>query len=230
MSTDLRPSTNAQRDTVALALDNHVTSPGADATLVMLDASLFAGPRAAYVEARERYERCFASARRTSSTADDASAAFDRDLRQFAASVRDEAGRATPRVVSALLGGVLPSTLLQKTDREKVTRTRRLLLHLPLRTELTYDADHAEALRASTDALEVATGADEEAERATLAAGAALRAAKNTFDDSYGRLLRAARAMLDQSTFLAVFPRFVGSDAGTAEVGTGAEGAGVVAT
>lgn len=86
----------------------------------------------------------------------------------------------------------------------------------------------AEALRVSTDALEAAMLLEEEADRALLGAGVAFTSAKSAFDTAYGKLMRAAKAMLDETTFRTVFPRFVTSDPASTETAVASETAGAV--
>lgn len=224
MTHRLTPRSHTERDEVAEALSAYVASADADTTLVALDTSLFASARAAYTRAREAHDGRVLELRAASEAAAAADADFDRELRLFAASVRDEAGRASPRVVSRMLGGALASELVKRPYREEVSRARTLLVHLSVRKDLDVDAARVEALRASTEALEVALMALEAAERGRLAAGMTLSKATTELDYAYSRLLRAARAMFPDSPALAVFPRFQRSGSSEA-VEAGAPGA-----
>jgi hypothetical protein len=209
MALSTRPRSHAERDQIVSALSTFRAFSGADPTILALDDALFVAERAAYVEARENWQRRSAAAREASGVADQADADFDRDLRLFAASVRDEAGKATPRVVSELLGGTLPGTLTGLPYREEVQRTQGLFERISVRSGLSYDSDRAAALRVSTATLDAATAADEDATRAQTAAGSTLVEAKAAFDRAYMRLVAASRAILEDASFLSIFPRFV---------------------
>ena len=206
MSTSNRARTNPERDQVAEIIDSYRASSSPEASFVTLDDALFASKRAAYLTARKCLQKCTGARASANAAADEV---FDRDLRFFASSIRDTSGRASPRVVSALLGGVLPSKLVTLSRREEVQRTTDLLTRLPERTDLVYDADYAAALETSTDALSVAQVAYEEADRAWLNACDALGTARDSFDEAYAKLLKASASMLDAGTFTSIFPRFV---------------------
>ncbi len=211
MAVRFRPGNHQQRDQVIQALTTLRASASANPTILTLDEVLFLEARSAFSAARESWLKRSAADREAGEVASAADADFNRDLRLFSATVRDEQGRATPRVVSELLGGILPSALLARSRREEVQRTRALLDRLPLRTGLTYDTARADALRATTEALDLAVTAHEEAHRALLSAGATLAEVKQTFDSAYMRLVSAAKAVLDEADFLSIFPRFVQS-------------------
>ena len=149
MSTSNRARTNPERDQVAEIIDSYRASSSPEASFVTLDDALFASKRAAYLTARKCLQKCTGARASANAAAAAADEVFDRDLRFFASSIRDTSGRASPRVVSALLGGVLPSKLVTLSRREEVQRTTDLLTRLPERTDLVYDADYAAALETS---------------------------------------------------------------------------------
>lgn len=209
MSTSHRARTNPERDQVVEVIDAYRASPSPDASFVALDDALFASKRAAYLAARRSMQKCAGAKTNANAAAAAADEAFDRDLRFFASSVRDSSGRAAPRVVSALLGGVLPSKLITLSRREEVQRTTDMLASLPERADLIYDANHAAALATSTDALNSAQLAYEEADLAWLTACDALGTARVGFDKAYAKLLKAGESMLEPGTFTSIFPRFV---------------------
>ena len=209
MSKQYSPSTNADRDQILQAILTTMTSPGVNDLLLTLYNNLLMADLDAYSAAREAWTKCKSAAREASDAARAADARFDRDMREFSATVRDAEGRATPSVVAELLGGMLPSEITTRSYREEVARATSLLAQLGQRKSLKYGAAHAEALRASTTALGVATSAKEEADRAMRAAGGVLTTTKVSFDRSYMKLVMAAKASVPKETFDAVFPCFV---------------------
>lgn len=209
MSVDYIPQNNPEREAVIQSIVSYLGSPTANPTFVAIESAVFATPRASYTAARERYDAALAAARSTSSVAESADGDFERDLRLFTSSIRDSAGRSAPRVVSDLLGGISASELVGRTWREKVQRVSALLRRLGDRVGLSYDLSRADALRLSTAALELATGDDDAADRELRVSGAALTAARDSFDRSYRALIRAARTMLEESTLMGIFPSFV---------------------
>lgn len=228
MSYRYRPQSHPERDAITAALTSYRASASADPTVLSLDDSFFKADRLAFVDARETWRKRSAAARDASDVADAADADFDRDLRLFTASVRDDAGRVTPRVVSEMLGGMLPSVLSTRPYREEVERARGLLDRLSARSGMAYDIERAAALETSTAALEVAAAADEEAERALRSAGTTLATTRDAFDRSYMRLVNAARVLLEEASFLKIFPRFQRSkasadDEDAADAGGGGE-------
>lgn len=228
MSYRFRPQSHSERDAITAALTTYRASTSADPSVLSLDDSFFKDDRLAFVEARETWRKRSAAARDASDVADAADADFDRDLRLFSASVRDEAGRVTPRVVSEMLGGMLPSVLSARPYREEVERARGLLDRLSVRSGIAYDAECATALETSTAALEVASAADEEAERALRSAGTILATTRDAFDRSYMKLVSAARILLDEASFLKIFPRFLKSKAAADDEDAGDAGDGSV--
>ena len=204
-----RARTNTERNQVADVINAYRASSSPDAAFVALDETLFASARADYLLARETWNQHDAARTSANLAAAAADACFERDLRLFAASVRDNAGHATPRVVSELLGGVLPSKLTRMSRRDGLKCAAALLDRLPQRTDLSYNTAHAEALKSSAEVLNAAVLTYEECDRAYLNAGDALSTARDAFDDAYARLLRAATSLLDTTTFTLIFPRFV---------------------
>ena len=213
MSVTYRPRTQAERDSVIAAVDAYIASADADPELVALDTRFFSTARAAYSAALETHQSLSAAAREASDAADSADADFDRDLRLFVATVRDRAGHLATSSVTELLGGILPSVLSKSRYREEVTKAQGLLMGLPKRPSLGYDATRADALRNSTDALDTAATADELATRDARKAGVALTSARTTFDQSYAKLVRMASGLLSDEVLRAILPRFVRSDA-----------------
>lgn len=208
LSFSFRPRSHAERDAIIVGINRYRGSAHPRASILALDEALFKDRREAFIEVRERWNARCGAAREQARQAAVADQHFDRDLRNFAASVRDEAGHATPRVVSELLGGMLPSTVVSRPHREEIQRATVLLDRLPHRVGLRYDRSCAEALRVSTRALDDAATVSEAAQRALLGAGVALAEARSAFDHGYMRLFRASKAMLDELELLTIFPRF----------------------
>ena len=216
MSLTFYPKNNSERDQALYSVTSAVAQADADPTLVMLDGALFSDARATYVAARQDWEEATARRRYAEVAAATADTTFDQDLRTFTLSVRDATGRPQPRVVSELLGGMLPSKLSRRGLAEEVRRATILLNRLPERLDLSYDAASSDALRASTDALATAVRAYNDACNAQTAAGHSLTEARTSFDRSYRKLLAAARGALPEVTVLSTFPRFNRSAPGDA--------------
>lgn len=212
MSLRFSPRTDAERAEVSSALERYGISSDADAAFVALDTRYFSTARADYSAALESHQRWTAIAREASDAADSADLDFDRDLRLFTASVRDDSGHAATEEITELLGGIKPSALSRLPYTDEVAKATRLLVGLSERSTLSYDAACADALRTSTAALATAAAADKEATRKKVSAGATLAAARSTFDQSYAKLVRAARALFAEEVVCAVLPRFVRSD------------------
>lgn len=208
MSTSNRPVTYSDREELIHAMTVFRADTCVSPTLIALYDTLLASELRAYVEARERSQRTMETAIEARRASESAAGDFDRDLRNFAATVRDPEGRARPREVAELLGGTLPSKLARKRHREKVQRTRGLMDRLSARTGLRYEAEQAAALERSAKALDLAVAADERARRWQRSDALALAQARANFDRAYVRLLAAARVLLDESTFASIFPRF----------------------
>lgn len=202
------PRTNTERDLVVRLLQSYLCDAAADPTLVALDKSLFLTEREAYIAARAAWGSYTATKRVTAEAAAVADAAFVRDLRIFTGSIRDTVGSVQARVVAELLGGKLASVVVKRSYPEEVQRAHWLLSRLPLRTDLSYDADCAEALTASTTALEAAMIADKAAGAAMEVAGAAQKEARESFDRAWRRLVRAAKAMVSEAVVTSAFPSF----------------------
>ncbi len=209
MSTDCVPQNNHEREAVIHAVVSYLESSSVNPTFIAIESAVFSSARTDYISARDRYDAALAATRTHSGKVEVLAGEFERDLRLFSASVRDEAGRSAPRVLSDLLGGMTPSELMDRTNREKVQRTNGLLRRLGERAGMSWDATRADTLRLSTAALELAVGDQDGAARELRVAGAALTMSKDAFDRAYRALMRAAKAMLDEETVVGVFPTFV---------------------
>lgn len=219
MSLSTRPRSHAERDQIVAAITTYVGQADADPTLVAAEAELFSATRAAYQEARAAYQAAAGAADDASEAADEADAAFDRAFRRFVNDVRDDAGRAVPRVIADMMGGLLPGQLIIRPYREEVQRTRDLLARVGARAGLDLDAGLLAELTAATDALEAATNASEATTRAAHGAGGALTERVAEFDSLYGKLVRKWAALGDEETTGSLLPRFLRSDRKRSEEG-----------
>ena len=208
MPTTYLPRNNSECDLIQLHISAVLCSDAVDPTFVSLERMLFSEARQAYVVAREAWQLAYANVCAASATAQQINVTFGRDFRCLTGSIRDGEGRLQPRVVSNLLGGVLPGELLRLSPKEEVQRVRGLLHELGGRSDLGYDPAAMEALKASTVALQDATLARTEANTALLSAGVTLSEAHKAFDEGYRRLLGAVRSTLGDAAAVNIFPRF----------------------
>ena len=122
------------------------------------------------------------------------------------------AERREPRVVAELLGGVGPSELTRLSLREEIACAHDLLMRLPKRAYLNYDASLAQALSACIADLEDAAEVLEKAQRALRGVASTMSAAKDDFDAAYAKLLRAVKAQLSASVLRSHFPSFAAAE------------------
>ena len=209
MSLSFRPRSHAERDQIIAAITLYLARPDADPTLVAAEEAVFAAVRTEYQSARAAYQAAVGDAEDGSEVADAADAAFDRCFRLFAGSVRDEAGRLSPRTIADRMGGLLPGELVSRPYREEVQRTRDLLSRLGASEALGVDAAALDELRAGVDALEAATDAAEAANRTSRSAGAALTETVAEFDQRYGKLVRRWQGLSEEGVTEGLLPRFV---------------------
>lgn len=209
MSLSFRPRSHAERDQIISAITAYLARSDADPALVSAEETVFSAVRAEYQASRATYQAAVGDAEDASEAADAADAAFDRCFRLFAGSVRDEAGRLSPRMIADKMGGMLPGELVSRPYREEVQRSRDLLSRLGAREALGVDAAALDELRASVDALEAATDALEAANRAARQAGAALTEAVGEFDQRYGKLVRRWQGLSEEGVTEGLLPRFV---------------------
>lgn len=208
MSVRYRPRTHADRDLVLAALDHYLELPTAHAALVeFVPKTLGSSPRA-YRDARQTYTCTLSAAKDARAIAVRAGEDFDRDFRLFTGSVRDPMGLTQPRLVAELLGGVLPSALLQRSLDERAWRTRGLLIQLPIRSDLRSDPACVETLHTSTLALSAAVVADGAAAGAALNAVRALKECTAAFDRGYSRFLQVAQVVVMNWETAMGLPRF----------------------
>lgn len=208
MSLTFRPESHAERQTVVRALTEYLAQPSAEDAVRTWDGLGFADARARYTAAVGTYAERLGAWRVASAAAEGADAAFDQEVRLLVASTLDTHGRPQPRVLAGMLGGTLPGDLVHLGYAEELRRSAGLLAELPTRTDLQVDPARVEALGARRSALEAAATALDAAYRARVEAGRALEDAVDTFDRSYGKLVRALVLTLGQDRAAAVLPRF----------------------
>lgn len=213
MSKTSRPSSHANRDQVLRALTDHLASPDADPTVTDLYNRFFAAAAAAYTEAREAYLKAYGAWQFASAAAEEADTAFDNSLRRLMLSLRESSGKADHELYRALLGGMAPSELMGLRYAEEITRARAFLIRLDARPDLSPSEERKATFVAATDALELASGAVESALRARLVASEAQDVAAAAFDTAWGKLVRALRAVVDESVSEALIPRFTRGEA-----------------
>ncbi len=217
MSQSSRPRTHAEREQILRALTDHLSSADADPTVTDLHNRVFASAAAAYTEAREGWLTAHGAWQSASVAAEEADTAFDNSLRRLMLSLRESSGKADHELHRALLGGMSPSELMALRYAEEVTRARAFLTRLDARPDLSPSDERKATFTAATDALELASGAVESALRARLVAGEAQDLATTAFDAAWGKLVRALRAVVDESVSEALIPRFTRGEAAAPE-------------
>jgi hypothetical protein len=161
-----------------------------------------------YAAARAAYRVRTGARAEARTAAEQADAAFAAAWRRWVSTVTDDRGRAVPREVAAMLGGVLPGSLVELTFREQVVRTGDLLVGLAERPSLAGDPARLAALREAHQELAAATDAVELAALHERAAGHALRDATRAFDRAWGDVVRALRLLVGEQRTLGLAPRF----------------------
>ena len=209
MSTSTRPRSHAEREQILRAMSAYLGTVDADATVIALHARFFAEPSSAYSAARASWLSAHGAWQSASAAAEEQDVSFDNALRRLMLSLRESSGKADHELIASLLGGVTPTELMGMRYAEEVTRARALLVRLESRPDLSPSAERLATMQSATDALEAAASTLEAAVRAKRVAGEAMESANLEFDTAWGKLVRALRAVLDETTAEPLIPRFV---------------------
>ena len=205
MAYTTRPETDAQRDrciTVVAPLIGATATPKLVANTLNVE---FVPARDTYLAARTVMAQAVATVIKAEKDARESDEAFDKAVRLWSPTVRDEDGKAIPVQVSKLFGGVRPGKLVKLPYREEVTRTDDLSAQVALSPHLAGDAAKLEALQAAQKDLAAKTAALEAAEATRREARAKLTTAESEFDSAWGTVVRK----LNKAKLGAMVPQFL---------------------